>query len=263
MSNCRMERFGESLTQSTPNPTLLPEGARIFATTPIVSDGFSEGGSKDIKLQYDGRTYVLRCGPRRHWTVGALGRHGCGKWGGCCDKKGFESTRADLADFPYSPLTNIWSDMRGETDMNYVVQTNRKVVQRCVLMSTDPGDLVLDITCGGGTTAFIAEQWGRRWVTCDTSRVATNRTRARLLSAVFPHFKTADGKVSTGFRYEEGIKVTRESIAHGREPQKIAFVDLPEKDKGALRVTGPFEVMSLGRYSVEDWKGYVVEASSG
>jgi adenine-specific DNA-methyltransferase len=240
------------------NPGVLPGGAKIFATTPIVSDGFSEGGSRDIPLEHDGKTFTLRCGPKRHWTVGVDGTRRLWDMGRLLRQEGLRIYKSYVSDFPYSPLTNIWSDMRGETDMNYVVQTNRKVVQRCLLMSTEPADLVLDITCGGGTTAFVSEQWGRRWITCDTSRVAINRTRARLLSAVFPHFKTVNGRISGGLLYQDATKVTRESLAHGREPENILLVDRPEEEKGAVRVAGPFEIMSLGRYSVEDWKGYVV-----
>jgi adenine-specific DNA-methyltransferase len=125
-------------------------------------------------------------------------------------------------------------------------------------MSTDPGELVFDPTCGSGTTAFAAETYGRRWVTCDASRVACNIARQRLLTAVYPHFKTRNGVVSSGLICESVSRTTLRSIAYGQEPEKVALVDRPMIDTAALRVTGPFEVASLGRYSVEDWKGYVV-----
>ena len=74
-----------------------------------------------------------------------------------------------LEDFPCTQYTNVWTDTRGEADKSYVVQTSRTVAERCLLLTTDPGDLVLDPTCGSGTTAYVAEQWGRRWITIDTS----------------------------------------------------------------------------------------------
>jgi adenine-specific DNA-methyltransferase len=132
------------------------------------------------------------------------------------------------------------------------------VLERCIAMTTDPGDLVFDPTCGSGTTAFCAERLGRRWITCDTSRVAINVARQRLLSATFEHYKTRNGKVSGNFLYKTVNRVTLKSLAYDLEPEKVELVDQPEVDKDAIRVCGPFEVMSLGRYSVEDWKGYVV-----
>ena len=117
---------------------------------------------------------------------------------------------------------------------------------------------MLDPTCGSGTTAFCAEKLGRRWITCDTSRVAVNVARQRLLGAVFDHYVTRNGQVSSGFRYKTADRITLKSLAYDMEPEPVDLVDQPEPDKGAIRVCGPFEVMTLGRYSVEDWKGCVV-----
>jgi adenine-specific DNA-methyltransferase len=125
-------------------------------------------------------------------------------------------------------------------------------------MTTMPGDLVFDPTCGSGTTAHCAERLGRRWITCDTSRVAVNVARQRLIGGTFEHYKTRNGKVSGNFLYKTVNRVTLKSLAYDLEPEKVELVDQPEVDKDALRVCGPFEVASLGRYSVEDWKGYVV-----
>ena len=154
------------------NPSLLSTGSRVFATVPIVSAGYSEEGSQDIELTSEGKTYVLCCGPKRHWSVGIEGTRHLWQIGRLLRQEGLRIFKSYLSDFPYSPLTSVWTDTRGEADMSYVVQTNRLVIERCLLMTTDPGDLVFDPTCGSGTTAFVAEQWGRRWITCDTSRVA-------------------------------------------------------------------------------------------
>jgi adenine-specific DNA-methyltransferase len=97
-----------------------------------------------------------------------------------------------LDDFAGVPLTNTWTDLGGAPDPVYVVQTNAKIIERCMLMATDPGDLVLDPTCGSGTTAYVAEQWGRRWITTDTSRVALALARTRLMAAKYPYYVLAD-----------------------------------------------------------------------
>jgi hypothetical protein len=167
-------------------------------------------------------------------------------------------------DFPLAPYTNIWDDTVvsgfGSAKL-YAVQTSPKVVERCILMTTEPGDLVFDPTCGSGTTAACAELTGRRWITCDTSRVAINVTRQRLVSAVLPHYKTRNGKVSGNFLYKRVPHITLKSLAYDQEPETVDLVDQPERDRGAVRVCGPFEVAAVGRYSVEDWKGYVVAES--
>jgi len=166
-----------------------------------------------------------------------------------------------LDDFKAFPTTSIWSDtvVSGFSgDKFYVVQTSPKVITRCLAMATDPGDLVLDITSGGGTTAHCAEAMGRRWIVCDTSRVAVNITRQRLMSSVFPAYQLRNGRVSGGMRHEELSRITMGGITSDREPERVELRDKPLVDPSAIRICGPFEVASLGRYSVEDWKGYVV-----
>jgi len=142
-------------------------------------------------------------------------------------------------DFPVSVITNVWSDLAGATDKIYVVQTNLKIVERCMLMASDCGDLVLDPTCGSGTTAVVAEQWGRRWITIDTSRVALALARTRLMATKHPYYLLADspegrakeqsvsGRVQPdtptrhdvrhGFVYERAPHVTLKSIANNAE----------------------------------------------
>ena len=124
-------------------------------------------------------------------------------------------------DFPVVRFTNTWTDtsVAGGTasEKVYVVQTNSKVIQRCMLMTTSPGDLVLDPTCGGGTTSYVAEQWGRRWITIDTSRVAIALARQRILTARFDYYKTADGSNTVGadnFTYKTVPHITLGGIAN-------------------------------------------------
>ena len=140
----------------------------------------------------------------------------------------------------WTRLTAPWYDTVGADDKQFVVQTNSRVVQRCMQMTTDPGDIVFDPTCGSGTTAYVAERWGRRWVTCDTSRVAVNVTRKRLLSAMFPHFAFAG---PGSFRRVSYAGVCRRlasgSLARGLEPGEIVVLDDPQVDGHAIRVTVP------------------------
>lgn len=144
-----------------------------------------------------------------------------------------------FTDFSVAVLSNIWADLAGATDKIYVVQTSTKITERCILMTTDPGDLVLDPTCGSGTTAYVAEQWGRRWITIDTSRVALALARARIMGARYPFYLLADspegqrkeaevtrivpssqptrGDIRLGFVYERVPHVTLKSIANNAE----------------------------------------------
>ncbi len=114
------------------------------------------------------------------------------------------------SDFPFFQIDNTWNQQSSEQNKSYVVQTSDKIIQRSTLMTTDPGDLVLDITCGSGTTAFVAENWGRRWITCDTSRVATALAKQRLMTADFDYFELAhpDEGVGSGFRYKTVPHIT-------------------------------------------------------
>lgn len=235
----------------------LPEGARRFMAGDLSSQGESEGGSEPF--EFESVSYSLP--PNTHWKTGLEGRKRLAAKGRLLPIGKRLRYKRYADDFPVAPFTNIWEDtiISGfGSGKLYAVQTSPKVVERCILMVTDPSDLVFDPTCGSGTTAMSAETTGRRWVTCDTSRVAVNVSRQRLVSSVLPHYKTRNGKVSGNFLYKAVNRITLKSLAYDLEPEKVDFVDRPELDKEAIRVCGPFEVMSLGRYSVEDWKGYVV-----
>lgn len=130
------------------------------------------------------------------------------------------------SDFEAIALHNVWTDLAGTSDKRYVVQTNPRIIERCMLMTTNPGDLVLDPTCGSGTTAFVAEQWGRRWITTDSSRVAIAVARQRLLTACFDTYKTRDPSAgadpnypqnpASGFFYKTVPHITLKSIAQNK-----------------------------------------------
>ncbi len=192
-------------------------------------------------------------------------------------------------DYPVQEISHMWMDTQGATDKEYVVQTSTKVVERCLLMTTDPGDLVLDPTCGSGTTAYVAEQWGRRWITCDTSRVALALARPRLMAAKYPYYILADspeginkeseltgkvppeykteGDIRKGFVYKRVPHVTLGSIANNpdikegltreqidtaiaRHADTETLYDQPYQDNKRVRVCGPFSVESLSPHRV-------------
>lgn len=156
-------------------------------------------------------------------------------------------------DFPYAKLTSPWNDTAPAQDKRYVCQTSLLPIQRCILMTTDPGDLVLDPTCGSGTTAFVAEQWGRRWITIDTSRIALNIAKTRLMTALFPYYELFDEEnknIRQGFKYRTVPHITLKSLANDLEPEVETLYDQPIEDKKRIRVSGPFTVETLQSYNV-------------
>ena len=194
-----------------------------------------------------------------------------------------------LRDFPVQDLANVWLDTQTGAftdDKVYIVQTNAKVVERCVLMATDPGDLVVDPTCGSGTTAYVAEQWGRRWITIDTSRVALALARARIMGARYPYYLLADsregqrkeaeithkapseaptrGDVRQGFVYERVPHITLKSIANNAEIDVIwerwQETLEPLRDDLNARLGADWEEWQVPREASEDWPAEVVEA---
>jgi len=150
-------------------------------------------------------------------------------------------------DFPYLQLDNIWNNQMSEQNKSYVVQTSNKVIERCLLMTTDPGDLVLDPTCGSGTTAYVAEQWGRRWITCDTSRVSIALAKQRLMTSIYDYYELAHPSegVSSGFKYKTVPHITLGSIANNEPASEETLYDQPTIDKKRKRVTGPFTLEAV------------------
>jgi adenine-specific DNA-methyltransferase len=239
------------------DPETVPHGWKICRLGPTTSPGYSKGRTTAFSIG----DQEYHPGENRHWSWGPDEMRRLIEMGRIKPSGSGLASVLLLEDNPATALDNIWMDTGTGSFTEpqvYVVQTGEKVVQRCVLLATRPGDLVLDPTCGSGTTAFCAERLGRRWITCDTSRVALNVARRRLLSGVFQHYHLRSGTVAGGFRYETVKHLTLDSLAKGMEPESIELLCEPVVDDSALRVCGPFEVASLGRYSVEDWKGYVV-----
>ena len=226
-----------------------PKGSKVYRITATDSQG-SAGVPQP--LEFNGKIYNP---PKsRHWTVNYP--NGMQK---LIDLGRIIATDNSLGyiryfeDFPMQELNNVWDDILGIQSRKdpkvYVVQTSTKTIQRCILMTTDPGDLVLDPTCGSGTTAYVAEQWGRRWITMDTSRIALNIAKKRLTTALYPYYITHDNSESPnirrGFIYKQIPHITAKAQAYNEPFDEETLYDQPEEDKRRIRVSGPFTVETL------------------
>jgi adenine-specific DNA-methyltransferase len=246
---------------------VLESGGRLYRQDNIISTGYSESLSQPFEFGGD----TFRPGATSHWKTTLSGMETLAK-AGRLERRGAQLSYVRyLLDFPVTTVGNLWDDVllssRSE-EKQYVVQTSSKVVQRCILMTTDPGDLVFDPTCGSGTTAYVAEQWGRRWITADTSRVPLALARQRLLTATFPYYELKDEAKgpASGFIYKRkqnkkgeevgGIvpHITLKSIANNEPPAEEVLVDRPEVKDNITRVTGPFCVEATIPTPV-DWEG--------
>ncbi|MCC7316604.1 MAG: site-specific DNA-methyltransferase [Planctomycetes bacterium] len=221
------------------DPTRLPTGSVPFRITDLIASGRTESCHFEFSL------FGEKCYPPGHnsWKTTPAGMERL-KQADRLRKPGrIPGYMFRFDDYPVMEYTNQWSDTQGATGKTYVVQTADRVIERCMLMTTDSGDLVLDPTCGAGTTAYVAEQWGRRWITIDTSRVALALSRLRVMGARYPYYVLADsrdgqikeaeirhsepaqaptyGKVSQGFVYDRVPHVTLGSIANNAEIEVI------------------------------------------
>jgi adenine-specific DNA-methyltransferase len=224
----------------------LPKGKRFRADN-IVSSGASK---VTLPIFFEGKEYYPSAGS--HWKTTIEGMNNLVKKGRVVSNGNRLAYKRYDDDFPWMPFDNVWSDTIIGTfsDKHYVVQTPILPIQRCILMTTDPGDLVLDPTCGSGTTAYVSEQWGRRWITIDTSRIALNIAKQRLMTTVFPYYKLKDEQVGIrfGFNYKEVPHITLKSLANDEPPATETLYDQPEVDKKRLRVSGPFTVETLQNF---------------
>jgi len=194
---------------------------KVFAVGDIRSAGWSQAGSFDF--QFEGRT--VKPYSNSHWKTSYEGMIRLAQASRLILTGNTLMYKRYFDDFPVTEIANHWSDVRPSfQDRLYAVQTAERVVERCILMTTDPGDLVLDPTCGSGTTAWCAEKWGRRWITCDTSRVALAIARQRLMTAKFDYYelREAERGPAGGFIYETVPHITLESIAKNTEIDAIA-----------------------------------------
>jgi adenine-specific DNA-methyltransferase len=232
------------------------EVRKLFRTNSAVSPGVRANTTGSFEY----RGMKFDSGPTRNWKTTIPGMVKLASIGRLMLVPG--STRIYKqywTDFPYIPLTNTWLDVRSEQDRIYVVQTDDRVIARALLMTTDAGDLVLDPTCGSGTTAAVAERWGRRWITCDTSRVSVTVAKQRLMAASYDYFQLAHEEegIGSGLRYKTLPHVMLSSIANNpdvregmtretldaaiaRYADQETIYDQPQVDRGKVRVSGPF-----------------------
>jgi len=226
----------------------IPSGAKVFSLSGLDSQG-SAGAS--TPFEYEGSIFNPPAG--RHWTANYPdGMERLKK----VERLAILGKRLRyvryFSDFPFQPIHNLWLDIAGSVQSRsdpkvYAVQTGTPVVARCLLMTTDPGDLTLDITCGSGTTAYVSEEWGRRWITCDTSRVALTLSKQRLMTAVFDYYELAHPQegVGSGFVYKTVPHITLKSIANNEPPGTETLYDRPQIDRQRKRVSGPFTVEAV------------------
>lgn len=261
-----------------------PAGARIFTADNLVSQTTRVGQTTVFPVEFDGKTFLPKGGG---WKTNRQGMDRLASARRLIAAGNTLRYVRYLDDFAAFPITNLWDDTTTAgfaSDKLYVVQTNAKVIERCILMCSDPGDLVLDPTCGSGTTAFVAEQWGRRWITVDTSRVALALARQRIMGSRYPWYLLADSPeghkkeqalsakaiprpgftndIRHGFVCDRVPHVMLKSIANnpdikeGMDRAEVAtviqrhsdsepLVDRPFEDSAKVRVAGPFTVESL------------------
>ena len=234
----------------------LPSGAKLFRTDNLTSS--RPAGDGDLKVfDFNGATYSPGNGTFKTNLEGMNRLAAAGRLQ--ASSKGKLNYRRFATDFGLAQVANLWADISGAVQSRsdpkvYAVQTSTTVVARAMLMTTDPGDLVLDPTCGSGTTAYVAEQWGRRWLTIDTSRVPLALARQRLLTATYPWYELKDDAAGPGggfvYKRKQNTKgeevggivphITLGSIANNEPPAEEVLVHRPEEVRGVTRISGPF-----------------------
>jgi len=228
------------------------DGEAVFCAAPFLSSGYTETCFYSFDL--NGETVPEA---KYSWKTTTDGVERLKKANRLIKPGALPNFKMFARDFPVEPMGNYWGDCRA-SDVIYAVQTANKVIERCLLMTTDPGDLVLDPTCGSGTTAFVAEKWGRRWITCDTSRVAITLAKQRVMTASYDYYdlKYPHEGLKSGFIYKTVPHVTLKSIANNPEIDEIhaklhpAIEQALAKLNAALRVNppaAPFTVTDGGR----------------
>jgi adenine-specific DNA-methyltransferase len=231
-------------TEEKRNIVTLSKDVKIFRVDKVIERGNDQ--ERKFEFGIDGEKYIPKEGYCWRGDIDQMKR--LLKANRLIQTKEGYGFKFYISDFPVIEFTNLWEDTAGNiSDMVYVVQTNEKIIQRCMLMATNPGDLVFDPTCGSGTTSFVAEEWGRRWITCDTSRVAITLAKQRIMTSVFDYFKLAypEQGVGSGLLYKTVPHITLKSIANNEPPGQETLYNQPFIDNSRTRVTGPFTVEAV------------------
>jgi len=249
------------------NPDLIPDKMNVWRSYPLTSDGRRETTTRTF--QFQGADF--HPGKNNHWKLSLDGMRKLDIAGRIVKDRKQISFKRFFSDSPAVTLGALWSGVGGASGKIYVVQTGTQIVKRCMLMASDPGDLVLDPTCGSGTTAYVAEYWGRRWITIDTSRVALALARSRIMGARYPYHLLADsrdgqlkeaeltrsapssqptrGHIGHGFVYERVPHITLKSIATNTEVDVIW-----ERFQETLRPL----LEKLNQYVGQEWEEWEV-----
>ena len=235
-------------------PVSLPIDSKFFRLSDITSPRVREGRTGYFEIKILGMSFFPRKG---EWKTHSDGMARLCKAHRLTTAGNSPAFVRYIEDFAAFPISNLWGAVAGAADKFYVVQTAPKVIERCLLMTTDPGDLVIDPTCGSGTTAFVAEKWGRRWITCDTSRVAVTLAKQLLMTASYDYYelKYPHEGLKSGFSYKTVPHVTLKSIANNPEIDEVwermhlviepALADLNEHLR--RNAAPPFKVTEGGR----------------
>jgi len=242
-----------------PASETLPNGARLFRDQGMTSRTGSATTTFDVLFR--GRNYRPSSGG---WRTGESGFSRVIRADRIMPTGNTLSFKKFFDDFSAISVDNIWTDVSGGVTSRsdpkvYAVQTGTNIIQRCILMTTDPGDLVFDPTCGSGTTAYVAEQWGRRWITCDTSRVAITLAKQRLMTALFDYYRLAHPEegVGSGFKYKTLPHITLRDIANNLDIDSIWERHHEELEPLRARLnaaTGEnWEEWEIPRDADEDW----------
>lgn len=260
------------------NPNLVPQSLKPFQLVSLQTHGVGSTNKFPIKI----KDAEFLPGSNKAWRTTEPGIKSL-IWAGRIQQAGDTVRfRQLLSDFPYTEVGSIWSNAARDPDNFYVVQTPTNIIERCILMTTDPGDLVFDPTCGSGTTAYVSEQWGRRWITCDTSRVAITLAKQRLMTSEFDYYELAHPEegVDSGFRYKTVPHVTLKSIANNPEiregmsreqisvsiakyAEQETLYDQPYVEKSRVRVTGPFTMEAVPAPTVRSLEDIELGSAAG
>ena len=255
----------------------LPAGSMLYTRMPLTSQGESNTGRSNPYF-YKKLKKTFKCGRNTQWSVSHDGLDRLAELGRLDGDAKSLRWKLYENEVPGKKINNLWHKPMSPDDLHYVVETDEDVIERCILMATDPGDLVLDPTCGSGTTAYVAEKWGRRWITSDSSLVAVTLARQRLLTGIFEYYylqdsvdgaqkerdlraasnndakppKNNDGDYnddpSKGFVYERVNTVSAATLAYDNKPTEILLVNRPLTKKSTIRVSSPFTVESHSPY---------------
>ena len=265
-------------TSEEQNPEVLPEGSKLFRRMPLDSAGSSTTGRSE-PFEWDGVVYPCPAG--RHWSVSHEGLRNIMQIGrAIATEHGRLSWKRYEEDIPGRYINAIWSNIGAAQDKQYVVETPPKVLERCILLTTDPGDLVLDLTCGSGAMPYQAEKWGRRWIAVDVAQVSIAITRERLITNTYPYHILKDSPEGAeldheldqellptdqgapfkpkptygydpakGFVTERQIRVSAATLAYGQgEEEPIRHPDRTRTDRNRIRVASGFTVESDSPY---------------